>query len=700
MARDVNMKVRAETFSALGKVQSVSENLLLQSLSKKMLQTRGIKDTVGQLAVINSELPLSSFAGAFMHGIEDEFHEVRLAACKSLGLISILSIQFAASALDLLMDMLNDDAIAIRLLTLEILYQMTTNDWFVVQDKHWEMFLSLLNDTSASIRYATRKLLRLLKLPKLQIFKATINSLLTNLERHPEEEEDIFFILFCIGIHHAKFGSKVATEYLSKLKVSNVGELTLDAPSVSGQLVLAVSSSFSEEGKYTDIPSVLFSYAIPLVGRISRSLGGLIREDILSSYLFHLSGIHFPFVVPKQKDNELTAMKLERAIANSIKYRDKLCNSCFSYSCDNPKIELGNDLFAQGGFSTSFELNDNKGHVDDRLRGRIELILEEVQETWSLIQGKSILVAQKMLRTCKKELEVLSLDVSGSGAVLVAFALEYIQVIEVVSGMWWQIHAKNFKVSGIDVMDIMIEKLESSVWGIRYCFLGLAAKEECLLLELLLLGYLLQLKKVGIYVNDVLKRIRVVIYRLQLLAEEGSNLSDFFAEAKKYYVEETANEPLQPSLDNLIQLFNLRPMPLCGRLRHIKADLKALCGSSEIPLHFISGFPIGITFQVFVYNASQLDRTWLRMVVGDSVQYINIDFSQIEGCDDVRKGTLTVPFCATPKASSFLLKAFMLLEFPLGDASHLKRDARGPKHGCAQISNDVDVHFVQANRHR
>ena len=57
----------------LGKVRLVSESVLVQLLSKKI---PGSKNGGSSHIVKESKFPLSSAAGAFVHGIEDEFHEV------------------------------------------------------------------------------------------------------------------------------------------------------------------------------------------------------------------------------------------------------------------------------------------------------------------------------------------------------------------------------------------------------------------------------------------------------------------------------------------------------------------------------------------------------------------------------------------------------------------------------------------------
>lgn len=76
MARDMNLKVRLEAFIALGGVRLVSEGVLLQSLSKKILGSKSEGSSLTECIVKESKCPMSCAAGAFVHGIEDEFHEV------------------------------------------------------------------------------------------------------------------------------------------------------------------------------------------------------------------------------------------------------------------------------------------------------------------------------------------------------------------------------------------------------------------------------------------------------------------------------------------------------------------------------------------------------------------------------------------------------------------------------------------------
>jgi integrator complex subunit 4 len=64
---------------------------------------------------------------------------VRKSACQSLHTLTILSVEFAREALDLLMDMLNDDSVVVRLQALETMHHMAINGCLKLQEKHFHM---------------------------------------------------------------------------------------------------------------------------------------------------------------------------------------------------------------------------------------------------------------------------------------------------------------------------------------------------------------------------------------------------------------------------------------------------------------------------------------------------------------------------------------------------------------------------------
>ena len=80
------MEVRVAAFDALGKIAVVSEDILLQTLSKRMLGITKEKKYLGQCSAKRKSFDLCIAkhfdrqacvaAGTFLHGLEDEFYQV------------------------------------------------------------------------------------------------------------------------------------------------------------------------------------------------------------------------------------------------------------------------------------------------------------------------------------------------------------------------------------------------------------------------------------------------------------------------------------------------------------------------------------------------------------------------------------------------------------------------------------------------
>lgn len=76
MARDMSMKVRVEAFNALAKMEIVSEDFLIQSLSKRVLGVGKQRESMDQSTSEQFASLAAGVAGALVHGLEDEFFEV------------------------------------------------------------------------------------------------------------------------------------------------------------------------------------------------------------------------------------------------------------------------------------------------------------------------------------------------------------------------------------------------------------------------------------------------------------------------------------------------------------------------------------------------------------------------------------------------------------------------------------------------
>ncbi|PUZ41618.1 hypothetical protein GQ55_9G519000 [Panicum hallii var. hallii] len=559
MARDMCTKVRIEAFGTLGKMQQVSEDVLLQSLSKKVIKT----DTMSGCIINGQKLPpklkIPCAAGIFAHGIEDEFYQVRTAACTSLGALAKFSSQYAEKALDLLMDMMNDDTEAVRLQTLQALFHMATYGYLSMQEKHMHMFLGLLVDANASIRNAAHKILGLVNLPKLQMFKSALDGLITSLEKTPEEQ-DIYGILFSIGKNHGSFSANIAKHLAKEITMASDGELILDKPRIKALLIVSISAPFSDDKhKKLDIPSIIFSHAISLLEKVSSALGEEVNQDSILSYLCHKGGM--PFWGNRPISTEFGE----------------------SESCKVETVEVG----------VKIENTAKAAKYLDRVLQSMESILQIVEGAWTMKMSSDIFEAKTILRTCKEELKVLTENSSGSIGAFSSFLCDYLHAIHLIVEIWQLIKLDNSYTFGLTSLDILLEKLNISIRRLEYCYAGLNGELEVQVLELSLLANLFGLSKIGACSKVVLGELLWIISRLEGLCADGScELSDFSREIKKAFDANPIGDTLIGNIHTLFELFRVKPTRDFGMLKEISAVLQVCDNSSENPLSYICGLPV------------------------------------------------------------------------------------------------------------
>lgn len=137
---DLSMQVRTQAASLLGGMTAVSNEFLHQTLDKKLMSNLRRKKSLHerytelfqsgewssgkkwaddapkeQINASTVSLMASGACGAIVHGLEDEFLEVRTAAVDSLCKLAISNPKFAVLSLDFLVDMFNDEIENVRL---------------------------------------------------------------------------------------------------------------------------------------------------------------------------------------------------------------------------------------------------------------------------------------------------------------------------------------------------------------------------------------------------------------------------------------------------------------------------------------------------------------------------------------------------------------------------------------------------------
>ncbi|XVE76627.1 hypothetical protein DITRI_Ditri12bG0188600 [Diplodiscus trichospermus] len=660
MIRDMSIEVRREAFDAMGKIGLVSEDILLQTLFKKVL---GINKDKIYKPIEGFEISASAAAGAFIHGLEDEFSEVRISACYSLRALTVFSLQFAGEALNLLMDMLNDDSTLVRLQALDTMHHMATSDHLKVEEMHMHTFLNTLFDNSSVIRSATRKILKLAKLPKLEFFRLCIDGLLGNLETYPQDEVDVFSVLFHIGRNHGKFTVRMIEEVSPQVEPASGGKLGFDTTRVAAFLVLAISAPLSDEKDVRGIPPRIFSYAVTWLGRISFALSDVMDQETLLAYLSECS---------RSSTISLADFKIKEAL---------------------PTVK---GMPASHG---AYELGEH-----GELRKFVNLIFRKVKELWSLVQLGCTNEALKSIRECKEEVASFTTKSPGSAGA-VAFALQYLQVTKLLAAVWERLMpVKKLNPYGVGKPELLLAKLDRRIREIRNRFNGLSKRDELQILDLEVVACLLRLSEINICCYDTaMKRLSSAISRVEFLHDEAPvEPSHFIVEAKKSLLD--AGSPRGGStckplvFKKLVESFSLQQFVLCGSPRYMTAELEVPGNDSENPLPFIPGIPASIPLAITLHNVLSENRLWVRISMSEeSTQFLFLDLNQIRSSDEVREFTFVAPFYQTPGAISFTLKACIGIECWGENVYHQVKGFGGPKRELAYLCPEKEIYLCKSS---
>ncbi|KAK9102154.1 hypothetical protein Sjap_019408 [Stephania japonica] len=625
-ARDMSVEVRTETFLALGQINVVSEDLLLQTLSKKIPETMKGRKIFGNL-------PLSNVAGVFLHGLEDEFSEVRISACTSLGRLSIISVQFANGALDMLLSLLNDDSMAVRLQSLETMSHMATCHCLHVRERHMHILLGTLVDNNTLIRRSARNFLKKLKLQTIGIFKSAISGLLTNLEVNPEDEDDIFSVIFHVGRSRAKFASGFVNDISLEVGPSCEGEMRLDQARIVAMLILAISASASHKQSVNQISAKMFSYAIPFLGRVAHALRDASNQDDLLSYLCCHSKF-VPLFTPV-KEAEVAPSFAEESSTMNDKERINQEVTLMQSSCYRESL-FKNNLRDTRDFIPAQECRNKVDNMHEEAIYTVKLILRVVAETWPLIKSGFTEEARQTSRSCKEELATISTR-SDESVGLLAFSSQYIGVLQLLTKVWeYFFPPLKYHGGGTRFLDCLLEKLDAKLRRLRYTFIGFSKDEEVHVLELILLSSVLRLCKVETCNRSVLKRLDSTISRVEILCGGRTGFSG-------------AGSVECSTIDDAIQVSrgDGRTKDLCFAAIHMRIRKQADSFLSEIfaelevydvsnhDLPRVKGLGVSFWFRVSLWMVCIRSRTYLGFsrCHSYSVDYAVLEASSKSPCD-------------------------------------------------------------------
>ncbi|XP_072743656.1 integrator complex subunit 4 [Anoplolepis gracilipes] len=276
---DLSPRVRASAMSLLGTMKSVSRRYIEQALDKKQKVVETDRSEVEEK---------SGSCGAFIHGLEDEFLEVRTAAVEALCTLSLEQPSIARISLDFMVDMFNDEIQDVRLRAIQSLRKMSAS--VTLREDQLETILGALEDFSGEVREGLHAMLAASHLATTNCLYMCVNRLLDNLTRYPQDRESIRSCLAALGASHPYLTLPLVPQLLGRHPFFDTPEPDVDEPSYASVLVLIFNAALhcpSMHALFTEHASKHYHYlrdTMPhLVPRLRPALtsgSGIKMEDM------------------------------------------------------------------------------------------------------------------------------------------------------------------------------------------------------------------------------------------------------------------------------------------------------------------------------------------------------------------------------------------------------------------------------------
>ncbi|EGT35183.1 hypothetical protein CAEBREN_31156 [Caenorhabditis brenneri] len=295
---DIEIAVRVEAAKKLGDFITVSEDLIYQTLDKKMMKTDKNKQVVrveqslfalskkasanknsrwkfakkpvkmqetrggwSRGKELNAVCPDEEAAkkeeeeegesiiphgacGVFVTALEDEFMDVRKAAVYSLGRLACTRPAFAVSALEYLADMFNDEIADVRLDAINALTPLISHG--TMNTEQLNVISKCLDDAMPESRQAMRELLKRAQFADVECVEMCVKALLACLKRFPKDKEQVYSCLAVIGRNHAVQVQSIMRSLLGIHLIFHTREISIEDQEYVGKLIMVLNAAASQ----------------------------------------------------------------------------------------------------------------------------------------------------------------------------------------------------------------------------------------------------------------------------------------------------------------------------------------------------------------------------------------------------------------------------------------------------------------------
>lgn len=235
------------------------------------IASSGVMAPEGDIDVAASEadvsLMVTGAAGAFVHGLEDEFYEVRAAALDAISALGAHHSAFGAAAAEFVVDMFHDEIDSVRLNAVASLRALTASNGdeagigaTILRRDQVGIILALLEDASPRVRGAVHELLAAAPAPSIDAARAVIHALLDNLSRYPEDFIAVHRAAGALGAHSAHAVAALSDELLRLDPMYAAIEPHVDTPGYTAVLTAIMHAAAAHPPLLAKLPGYVIKH--------------------------------------------------------------------------------------------------------------------------------------------------------------------------------------------------------------------------------------------------------------------------------------------------------------------------------------------------------------------------------------------------------------------------------------------------------
>ncbi|KAI9499526.1 armadillo-type protein [Zychaea mexicana] len=275
LVNDVSVVIRTKACVIMSSYQHVNADILSQTFSKQIMsrlrrrfdRKRQRKHEIipvaeGDMDVETEEFRImdSGACGAFVHGLEDEFQEVRNASIDSICELCMYNGHLVNKAVDALVDMFNDEIPQVRINAINSLRKIGTRWPLKFDIEQLEISAGTLDDFDQTTRFTTHDLLAVVEIENEESLLLLMTELMENIKRYPQDLLSIYRCIREVGKRHPAIVAKcrkslfdIDNRYLTK-------EPSIESPVYTARVILLVNAVVSQPSLATDLPSYMFQH--------------------------------------------------------------------------------------------------------------------------------------------------------------------------------------------------------------------------------------------------------------------------------------------------------------------------------------------------------------------------------------------------------------------------------------------------------